>query len=79
MNAAECADEPACPHTLCRSEHGSLLAYFASGWSWVDLASNGLLAACTCLWWGLVGQQAQRYEVGRPPAARLSTGTASAA
>jgi hypothetical protein len=40
-----------------------LLAYFTSGWSWVDLASNGLLAACTCLWWGLVGQQAQRYQV----------------
>jgi hypothetical protein len=53
-----------------RSERGSLLAYFASGWSWVDLASNGLLAACTCLWWGLVGQQAQHYEV-RGAACRL--------
>ena len=51
------------PRTACRAERGSLLAYFASGWSWVDLASNGLMAVCISLWWVLVEQLAKRYQV----------------
>jgi hypothetical protein len=63
---------PACPS---RHETGSALAYFSSGWSWLELASNGLLAVCISLWWIFVEQLTKKYQVG---AGRCGSGSQGA-
>jgi hypothetical protein len=54
-----------------RKSSGSIWAYFKSGWNWVHLISNTLLACCVIIWWSFATQHAAHFSINLSYQVRL--------
>ena len=42
---------------------GSMLAYFMSTWTWINLGSTGLMAVCMGFWWWYVRFPLEEFDI----------------